>query len=280
MFSDPPFIISRFRNVYDNRPRQQELGFGQLCELLTRWQPPRSDKTQTPCWSPASYPRGARRRKRDVQGISLLVFDCDDGTPVEAVQAAFSRWSHIGHTSWSHTLAAPKWRLILPLAEPVPGHHWPAAFAAALRMWSTLMPTGSQPDRRCRDASRLFFLPVWREEQDERVSWAASGEALRLSFDPAEQLAAAPQPKRRWQLKPALRHRLRTDLNTRAALGYLMGGSIETGLVSSIDCPGCKRPSARWSMDPARGAEAYCGDLACGWSGPLDALAEQLGALV
>jgi len=279
MFSEPRFVISRFRNVYDNRPRQQELDYGQLCGLLTRWQPPRENKTRTPCWSPARYPRGARRRKRDVQSVSLLVFDCDDGTPVEAAQAAFSGWSHIGHTSWSHTVEAPKWRLILPLAEPIPGPHWPSAFAAALRMWSTFMPAGSRPDRRCRDSSRLFFLPVWRADQDDRVAWAASGEALRLDFDPAE-AAADPEPPQTWQLKPALRYRLRTDFNTRAALGYLMGGTIRSGLVTDIDCPGCTQPTARWAMDPARGIAAYCGELACGWSGPLDTLAAQLGERV
>ena len=59
-----------------------------------------------------------------------------------------------------------------------------------------------------------------------------------------------------------------------------MGGTIRSGLVTDIDCPGCTQPTARWAMDPARGIAAYCGELACGWSGPLDTLAAQLGERV
>ena len=279
MFSDNRFIISRFRNVYDNRPRCQELDFNQLRGLLTHWQPARETKTRTPCWSPNSYPRGAKRRKREVKQVHLLVFDCDDGTPVEAAQEAFRGWCHLGHTSWSHTIEAPKWRLILPLAEPVPGRYWPSAFASALRMWALFMPSGSRPDSRCRDASRLFFLPVYREGQDERVSWAEGGEFLRLDYDPDE-IPPDPVPPQTWRLQPLISYRLRTSSDTRAALGFLLGGTIRAGLVTGINCPGCRQPAARWALDPARGIGGYCNDLDCGWAGPLEAVAMQLGDLV
>ena len=279
MFSGLRFDISRFRNVYDNRPRGETLSLIQLGRLLTRWQEPRESKTRNPCWSPASYRRGAKRGKRGVEQVSLLVFDCDDGTPVEAAQAAFAGWCHIGHTSWSHTLEAPKWRLILPLAEPIPGRHWPAAFAAALHMWAQLMPPGSRPDSRCRDASRLFFLPIYRDDQDDRAAWSAPGELLRLTYDP-NNVPADPEQPTTWQLMPHVRYRLRTDPQARGALGTLLGGTVRAGLVTDIRCPGCSLRSARWALDPGRGIAGYCDNLDCGWSGPLDAVAPQLGELV
>lgn len=275
------FAVARFRNVYDNRPRAQVLDFGGLRALLTEWLPPQADKTRTPCWSPVRYQPRARRGKKGVIHVSALVFDCDDGTPVEAARQGFSGWCQLGHTSWSHSTAKPKWRLVLPLAEPIPGEHWPAAFAAALKMWALFMPPGSQPDRRCRDASRMFFLPVFRVGQDDRAAWADPGQLLKLDYSPDDQPAApAPAPQKTWQLRPIIRHKLHTSPEARAALGLLMGGTARAGVVRGVDCPGCSKPAARWTVDPEHGVGGYCGDEDCGWAGPLDAVAMQLGDMV
>lgn len=279
MFSEKRFTISRFRNVYDNRPRTVELDLRALKVLLTEWSPPQEVKTRAPCWSPAGYPQGAKRRKSSVQAVSMLVFDCDDGTPPEAAREAFRGWCQLGHTSWSHSTETPKWRLVLPLAQPVPGEHWPSAFAAALRMWALFMPPGSHPDKRCRDASRLFFLPVYRYGQDDRAAWADRGDLLKLDYDPAEVLPdpVTATPSKVWTLKGFYRHRLRTDPKARTALGVLMGGVVRAGMVGGVDCPKCSKPTARWAVDPGRGIGGYCGDDDCDWSGPLDAVAHLLG---
>ena len=281
MSSDARFVISRFRNVYDNRPQSISMDLHQLRQLLTEWLPPRLEKTRVPCWSPVRYPKGAKRRKAAVRDVSALVFDCDDGTPPEVAREAFSGWCQLGHTSWSHSIETPKWRLVLPLAEPIPASHWPAAFAAGLKLWAWFMPAGSHPDRRCRDASRLFFLPVFRYGQDARATWADQGDLLRLDYDPA--VVPEPEPaasrQRTWKLKPFIRHRLKTDPRTRAALGQLMGGRVHAGLVTGVDCPGCGQPAARWAVDPARGVGGYCGGEDCDWAGTLDTLSHGLGDL-
>ena len=281
MFSEAAFEISRFRNVYDNRPWSLEVSFSELRRLLTEWQAPRRIKTHTPCWSPASYPEGATRGKRTVRAVSAVVFDCDDGTPAHAARTAFAGWCQIGHTSWSHSHQTPKWRLVLPLAEPVPGQDWPAAFAAALQMWAMFMPAGSQPDRRCRDASRLFFLPVYRAGQDDRAAWADEGELMRLEYTPGQVAPKADAaPKKTWQVLPVIRHRLRHEAAARAALGALVGGVARGGLIVGVPCPACQEPSARWPIDPDRSRGGYCGNEECDWAGPLDIIASQLGEMV
>ena len=56
-----------------------------------------------------------------------------------------------------------------------------------------------------------------------------------------------------------------------------MGGTIGSGLVTGIDCPGCKTPAACRALNPDQGVDGYCSD--CDWSGTLDAIAMQIGEL-
>lgn len=265
------FHVSKFRNVYDNRPKRLSLDLAGLYRLLTTWAPQPLAKERAPCWSPACYPPGVKRRKADVESVSCLVFDCDDGTPYTSAMDAFNGWTQIGHTSWSHTDYTPHWRLILPLAKPIQAHDWPAAFEAALDLWAARMPASSLPDKRCRDSSRLFFLPIHRPEQIDRFTWGRRGELMTLEYTPQQK-----KPPNAWQLHDTVRQRLQREPLCRAAMGQLVGGRVDVDRVTHVPCPRCGRRSVWWMLAPNK--DAYCQEGACGWSGRVDALSVLLGS--
>ncbi|MEL6347124.1 MAG: hypothetical protein AAFV53_28675 [Myxococcota bacterium] len=204
--------------------------------------------------------------------MSCLVFDCDDGTPYTAAMDAFDGWAQIGHTSWSHTDYTPRWRLILPLSDPIQAGDWPAAFDAALKMWNMMMPAAAKPDRRCKDASRLFFLPIHRPEQIDRFTWFRGGRLMTLTYE--KQLIKTPNA---WQLHPDIRRRLQQDPRTRAAMGRLVGGRVTGDRVTDVRCPRCGRASVWWMLTPDK--PAFCHEGACHWTGRVDALSVLLGRM-
>lgn len=85
----------------------------------------RSAKRDLRLWSPALYRPGADKRgSENVTHVSCLVLDYDDGTPIADASMTWSTWFHIVHTTWSHTAEHPKFRVVLPLAFPVPAEDW------------------------------------------------------------------------------------------------------------------------------------------------------------
>jgi len=57
------------------------------------------------------------------------------------------------HTTWSHTILAPRWRIALPLAEPVFAASWGDVWRRAR---AALCP---EADPACKDPSRQYYLP-------------------------------------------------------------------------------------------------------------------------
>ncbi len=85
----------------------------------------RSAKRDLRLWSPALYRPGADKRgSESVTHVSCLVLDYDDGTPIADASVTWSSWFHLVHTTWSHTPEHPKFRLVMPLAFPVPAEDW------------------------------------------------------------------------------------------------------------------------------------------------------------
>ena len=85
----------------------------------------RSAKRDLRLWSPALYRPGADKRgTENVTHVSCLVLDYDDGTPIAEASVTWSSFFHLVHTTWSHTAERPKFRLVMPLAFPVPAEDW------------------------------------------------------------------------------------------------------------------------------------------------------------
>jgi hypothetical protein len=110
-----------------------------------------ADKRRGCCWSPTLYADGVKTRANaGVVSVSALVFDLDR-VPPDPERLAGVCW--LCHTTWSHTPRAPRWRVVIPLATPVPATRWRDVWQRAR---AALCP---EADPACKDPSRAYWLP-------------------------------------------------------------------------------------------------------------------------
>src|SRR5712691_4929695 len=103
------------------------------------------------CWSPTRYADGATSRgNAGVLEVSALVFDLDR-VPPDPERLAGVYW--LGHTTYRHTPTAPRWRVVIPLATPVPAAQWRDVWRRAR---AALCP---EADPSCKDRSRQYYPP-------------------------------------------------------------------------------------------------------------------------
>lgn len=121
-------------------------------------------------WSPAVYREDAAERGSEgVTHVSCLVLDYDAGARIPEATAPFADHFHLVHTTWSHTPAHPKFRVILPLAVPVPAAHWDALWKWAHEK------SGGEIDRAMSGHAANYALPATanRDAPREAISHAA-----------------------------------------------------------------------------------------------------------
>lgn len=121
-------------------------------------------------WSPAVYREDAvERGSEGVTHVSCLVLDYDAGARIPEATAPFADYFHLLHTTWSHTPAHPKFRLILPLAVPVPAGQWDALWSWAHER------SGGEIDRAMSGWAANYALPATptRDAPREALSHAA-----------------------------------------------------------------------------------------------------------
>jgi hypothetical protein len=144
------FTVALFAGI--ERPTLQPLtlDLDELARLLSRFEVVQ-DKRRGRCWSPTAYAAGhTSRGNAGVQAVSCLVFDLDR-VPPDSKRLEHVYW--IGHTTWSHTPQAPRWRVVIPLAKPVPVRQWSDVWRRAR---AALCP---EADPSCKDPSRAYWLP-------------------------------------------------------------------------------------------------------------------------
>lgn len=127
--------------------------WGHLLSILSEHEERRSKGG--PLWSPARYEAGARRSSENARDISCLVLDID-GHPCD--DAALDPWmglEYLAHSTYSHSENAPHWRVVFPLARPVPAEAWPDAYARFVGQ----LAQGGLADLKCSDAARMYYLP-------------------------------------------------------------------------------------------------------------------------
>ena len=145
------FTFCRFNSSKDNQPKQGSLTWHEFAEEFRR-HPERKNKDGT-AWSPVSFIRGSTRKKENVEHIYMAVLDVDDGTPYETLLERFSGFSYLAHSSFSHKSEHHKYRVIVPLAEPVHASEWDSVWARFNQF------AGGKNDASVKDASRLYFMP-------------------------------------------------------------------------------------------------------------------------
>jgi P4 family phage/plasmid primase-like protien len=164
--------VSHFDDERDTRPVARELTFGELRPHLTRFEV-RAEKSG-PAWSPVRYADGAARGNAGVEKVYAAVMDVDDGTDPEVVHRLLDNrgYEHVIHSTFSSTPEHPKFRVVVPLANPFSAEGWPAIFP---RLCALL--TNGHTDPGTKDPARLFFLPSARPG-GKTFTYSAHGRAV------------------------------------------------------------------------------------------------------
>ncbi len=188
------FAVAFFDRTSDNAPKQKHLSLDELPALFTT-HTTRADK-EGPLFSPALYHPRKQRKAENVEAVSCLVFDFDgDADPLEITRQLDEQGlCYTIYTTWSHTRAAPKFRIVIPLAAPVAGEQWQSFYRRAAIHYGQ-----GKADPKCKDASRIFYLPACPpEHENEAWSFLQPGERLLHPDD----VPAAPEPPQRPATRP------------------------------------------------------------------------------
>ncbi|MBX3278832.1 MAG: AAA family ATPase [Acidobacteria bacterium] len=177
--SDPPreLVITLFPSLTQLRGRRVRISWVTLLRTLSR--PKVRTGKNGRLFSGAVF-MGNYRRAEDAVEFSLLIFDCDNKVTEEALSplrthklafACYTTHSHRRITE-SNPEAGPRFRLIIPLAEPIPAAAYPGLWDWA----STLL--GRRFDASCKDAACAFFLPTLRMAEASFEFECGEGNAL------------------------------------------------------------------------------------------------------
>jgi uncharacterized protein DUF3631 len=156
---EPRLALVRFRDAEDSRPEAQQLTWSEFVALLSHHQE-RSTKDGA-AWSPAVYRPNSRRGNRNVRNLTAAVGDFDDGTPWAAVKARLQGLAYVAHSTYSHTVGHPKFRVVAPFSRSVSPDEWPS-----IRRRVEAHLFADKADPATKDAARLYYLPSCPPEGD------------------------------------------------------------------------------------------------------------------
>jgi P4 family phage/plasmid primase-like protien len=119
------------------------------------------------------------------------VLDFDDGTnPLEVTRPIDEQgYCYIIHTTHSHARELPKFRVVMPLAEPVSGAQWEGFWRRATAHFGN-----DQADKKAKDASRIYYVPSCPPE-GESDAFSSYFPGTRLLHP--DDVPAAPEPERK-----------------------------------------------------------------------------------
>ena len=247
--------VSFVNGVTDTDPQLRALAWPKLAARLVDFRP-RPDlapagasedrlkalKRTLPAWIPVDFEPGGRLRDQ-VKAVHLAVLDFDGTCDISTACARWAGFAYALHTSWSHTAEKHRFRLVLPLARPVPRDAWPDAFAR-------LVELAVEPFDRCSEnPAQLFFLPAVPSSNAERFGVVNDGPWLDLL---AELERAHPAPT---ALPPAPRDaakRSHTPGHRPALWDDLAGVGLEAVALAA----GLHRSRSGWGPCPECGAVA------------------------
>lgn len=173
--------VSTFKGgATDKIPREKDLDWPTLLKRITKIQVAVTDKRHTPGFSFAEYNGHKLRENDNVTQVHGLIYDIDNETTVKApgkkarkvrvenpllpedVCPALDQdeTAYAFYSTFSSTADHPKWRLVIPLDEPVQASDYKRVYKQVAEQ------LGITYDRQCSDPARLFFLPYTHQVDD------------------------------------------------------------------------------------------------------------------
>lgn len=113
---------------------------------------------------------------KNVIDSSMLILDYDDGTSIADVLEQLVDYKHIGYTSFSHTPEHNKFRVIIPLTQPIPANLMMKTKDSEHSVLPALFDIFGHIDLTTFDSSRAFFMPSCPIERAQYAqSWCNDG---------------------------------------------------------------------------------------------------------
>lgn len=184
MKSDQLIVFgSIFDSHKDTLPKPFELPWSEFVELVMSSENfrTREDKFE-PGWGfnlARFVERSDGRINRDnahVDVLSGIVLDFDKNYDLAKMFEGLKGIVHLAYTTFSHTPEQPRWRVIVPTAQPIAGPRFPAA-----RAWLVTCLNGGHPpstkrgaDEQAKAISNFFFAPGCPAANVEHLAWTES----------------------------------------------------------------------------------------------------------
>tara|TARA_Y100001963_G_C6752624_1_gene435020 strand:- start:72 stop:980 length:909 start_codon:yes stop_codon:yes gene_type:complete len=291
------YSITALRQIKNTKnPIYLDYSFDKLAQFLTL--PRKGYKTSKhstiPAWSPAKF-NGRGVSNEHVVSVSCMVYDIDDGLQFDNHEK-FHPFQYIAYTSPSHTFDHHKWRLVIPLDEPIPRQYWKLVWDDMINYFeiktNTLM-NGGKIDLSCKDERRFYFLGRESKHFESHVNdqgynfWVNLPEIIerKKQRDEAQRKAleiqkqklrdAMKRPGRNRDAYNELRMQLNLDDKYRTLLAQRIGARITGGAnprAVGWECPRCKRSDCTFYYINPMGNKlgAFCNHRnSCGFSSGL-----------
>jgi len=121
--------ISIYDSQFDMIPRSSEVSWDDLVSLMSKHHEYNADKKNFTHFNGSEYTT-PHRSNEHIKAIHFVVLDYDGSLTVEQAKEHFRDFEHVGFTSYNHMYPkdgkppVPKFRVVIPLTEPVPMERW------------------------------------------------------------------------------------------------------------------------------------------------------------
>lgn len=299
-----PIRCSFFNGARDNEPRPFTGTWAELRERMEATNAPRRGasgddaKRSLPAISGTRFKPGTTRGRENALELGLVLFDFDNseeeptgefwpdprtGEPsnrprlrkvmipepvtFDEVQEALRGAGVDSYTwsTWSNRPAWPKFRVVVPLAQPVPAEMWEAASEWALDRLGFRSFVRGLDLPVLRDIARLNFLPGAPDPETIRRGETRGG-PLAVPLDRITPAAVPPLPLAPWQAQAQADRKAQADAGHRWWMPYRVGGrpvdfnvldlpALLTGRGLEVGPPKAYKGGTRWRCTCPLGQE-------------------------
>lgn len=163
--------LTLFNSKWDTEAKVVERDWKRhICRNVQR---PRVEgsKNHATLWCPAIF-KSNKRRKENVVEVSCVVLDYDHEADFQRDLKPWKPYNYVAHTTYNHTDSEHRFRVIIPLATPIPADKYPALWE-----WASTLSNG-KIDRAASDSSRMYYVPIKSDESAAYEFKVNDGELL------------------------------------------------------------------------------------------------------